>query len=91
MNLENRPEYNEKEHGSMRTTRTMLTDENIKVNNSQLTDIKVTPSDFLPKIGISRAVHHHIEISFLTLHELTKRDSFMGKNNDIEDSLQIMS
>ena len=91
MDLENGPEYDQKEHGSMRSTRAMLVDENIEDHNSQLTDIQVTPSDFLSKIGISRAVHHHIEISLLTSQELTKLDSFMGKNYDIEDSLQIMS
>ena len=63
----------------MRSGRIILAGQNIEERNCQLTDIKVTSSDFLPKIGISRAVHHHIEISFLTLQELTKRDSFMGK------------
>ena len=47
--------------------------------NDQLTDIKVTPGDFLPEIGISRTVHHHIEISFLAFLDLTNRDSTMGK------------
>ena len=51
--------------------------ENIK--NDQLTDIKVTPGDFLPEIGISRTVHHHIEISFLAFLDLTNRGCTMGK------------
>ena len=49
------------------------------IKNDQLTDIKVTPGDFLPEIGISRTVHHHIEISFLAFLDLTNRDFTMGK------------